>query len=572
MQRFVMKFTTVLVILLVEGIGAFVVGDLVEASMYGYGDVITYELVSNFKDFQDFPHLILKTAYLMSNQVISKVAIDIPIDTITIVPLDTNENPYLVNVIKECVFASEESIDGTAFEPDPNNQNLDPSSIDDGVCIVCRFTDEAGQVVAEGEKDLPNGYEGNNVPISINMFDPENPEVNNVRDIHDLQFEVQSLVLDFSNLDAGDQVTNQYISNGIEIFGYSKDSVNQNPPPTFNVHPLNLMIYDSTPHGGQDVDLEVNIGNILMIPHDDIVTGTPDPLGVAPAFNPNDSPNGGWQVFIFSPERFVNSLVFVDADRNNVLGMDVVTAYSAVNAAGNDCDDITDDVDNNTGLAPGDGIPDFLIAGPIQILNTGDQSKQTIVTMASAKTKCLKVQYMDSGAVAAINLGCPLPDDFENQYNPPPPPSGGYTEPQVIFFTSFEGYDEKNNWTFDSSRSDVQVDGPQDFNIFSENSNDPAFANSGLRYLGGRGDFDPGFAAYNREIDVSGFHDVEVSVWYSAEDTENADDFALYYKDGSSWQPIKVVPKTEHDLVGGQLSWTNVVKQIPDGINPHHLR
>jgi len=114
----------------------------------------------------------------------------------------------------------------------------------------------------------------------------------------------------------------------------------------------------------------------------------------------------------------------------------------------------------------------------------------------------------------------------------------------------------------------VQVDGPQDFNIFSENSNDPAFANSGLRYLGGRGEFDPGFAAYNREIDVSGFHDVEVSVWYSAEDTEDVDDFALYYKDGSSWQPIKVVPKTEHDLGGGQLSWTNVVKQIPDGINP----
>jgi hypothetical protein len=150
------------------------------------------------------------------------------------------------------------------------------------------------------------------------------------------------------------------------------------------------------------------------------------------------------------------------------------------------------------------------------------------------------------------NLGCPL---------------NGGNSPETIFSTGFEDTTEKSNWTFDSSRSGVASNGPQKLEILTTNSGDPANAHTGTKYLGGSGDFDPQFAAYNRSIDVSSYHSVQISLWYSNEDTETEDDYALYYKDGSNWIPIKVVPSSELNSSNGQTSWKNVITSIPDSVD-----
>ena len=139
--------------------------------------------------------------------------------------------------------------------------------------------------------------------------------------------------------------------------------------------------------------------------------------------------------------------------------------------------------------------------------------------------------------------------------------------PKVIFSTSFEDTAEKSNWNFDSSRSGVASDGPQKLEILTTDSGDPANAHTGTKYLGGSGNFDPEFAAYNRSIDVSAYHSVQISLWYSNEDTETEDDYALYYKDGSNWIPIKVVPSSELNSSNGQTSWKNVITSIPDSVD-----
>ncbi|MGQ0791632.1 MAG: hypothetical protein ACT4NJ_05325 [Nitrosopumilaceae archaeon] len=150
------------------------------------------------------------------------------------------------------------------------------------------------------------------------------------------------------------------------------------------------------------------------------------------------------------------------------------------------------------------------------------------------------------------NLGCPL--------------NGGNT-PETIFSTGFEDTTEKSNWKFDSSRSGVTSTGPQKLEILTSDSGDPANAHTGTKYLGGSGDFDPQFAAYNRSIDVSAYHSVQISLWYSNEDTETDDDYALYYKDGSNWIPIKEVPSSELNSSSGQTSWKNVITSIPDSVD-----
>jgi len=175
-----------------------------------------------------------------------------------------------------------------------------------------------------------------------------------------------------------------------------------------------------------------------------------------------------------------------------------------------------------------------------------------------------------------------FPDGFEGKYsvvfpslhNSPakkcpttPSPTSPPTETsKVIFSTSFEDTSEKYNWKFDSSRSDASSSKTK-LEILTTNNADPAKARTGTKYLGGSGDFDPKYAAYNRSIDVSAYHGVQISLWYSSEDTETDDDYALYYKDGSNWVPIKVVPSSELNTSSGQTSWKNVIASIPDSVD-----
>ena len=89
---------------------------------------------------------------------------------------------------------------------------------------------------------------------------------------------------------------------------------------------------------------------------------------------------------------------------------------------------------------------------------------------------------------------------------------------------------------------------------------------SGLYSIGGSGDFDPEFAAYNRTgLDVSGYTSVEISFWYSYKNTDNNDFLGLYYRDGSRWKPIFEI--TNPLMPGGQRSWAQILFSLPPSIS-----
>ena len=84
--------------------------------------------------------------------------------------------------------------------------------------------------------------------------------------------------------------------------------------------------------------------------------------------------------------------------------------------------------------------------------------------------------------------------------------------------------------------------------------------------IGGSGDFDPEFAAFNRtDIDLSGYSNVKISMWYSYKNTESNDFLGLYYRNGSQWKPIFEV--TNPQMVGGQSNWTQVLFDVPKSIS-----
>lgn len=103
-----------------------------------------------------------------------------------------------------------------------------------------------------------------------------------------------------------------------------------------------------------------------------------------------------------------------------------------------------------------------------------------------------------------------------------------------------------------------------DFDLRDSDDLDPR---TGTYSIGGTGDFDPEYAAFNRTgIDISDYTDVTVSVWYSYESTESEDEIGFYYLDGINWIPIfeELNPQIGD---GNQLEWTFAETQIPDSIN-----
>jgi len=90
---------------------------------------------------------------------------------------------------------------------------------------------------------------------------------------------------------------------------------------------------------------------------------------------------------------------------------------------------------------------------------------------------------------------------------------------------------------------------------------------TGIYSIGGSGDFDPDYALFNRTgIDISGYKNVNVSVWYSYKSTGSEDKVGLYYRDGSNL--VTVFEVLNPDIgVGNQLPWTHVEAQIPDHID-----
>ena len=253
------------------------------------------------------------------------------------------------------------------------------------LCLEIHFLDSGGVtnlhfecpdiILGRGQLDLPNGYDGSETVI-IPIPDEEMVKVGWLGGV---QIFIQSVILDFTGLADGEVLSDQYFDD-FDIWIEGKAC----PFGNCDVSDLvdrPLQVYNTNPPNGADPDLEVGLGNISIIPHDDNNNGVPD-------LPSNDSPHGGEQRFIFHTPRHVNSMIFVDADRGsngNVIGD--VTTYGNTDCTSNQ------------------------IGSPIDIISLGDGSTQILVTMNTDKVQCLKVAYRDSGGVASINLGCPLSTD-----------------------------------------------------------------------------------------------------------------------------------------------------------------
>ncbi|MFH1100577.1 MAG: hypothetical protein V1726_00875, partial [Methanobacteriota archaeon] len=102
-----------------------------------------------------------------------------------------------------------------------------------------------------------------------------------------------------------------------------------------------------------------------------------------------------------------------------------------------------------------------------------------------------------------------------------------------------------------------------EFTRFSSTDIDPRTPSYSI---GGTGDFDPDYAAFNRTgVDLSNYEDVIVSVWYSYKNTEATDFFGLYYYDNNAWFPIFEVADPE--MSGGQINWTHAEIDVPDSLD-----
>jgi hypothetical protein len=174
--------------------------------------------------------------------------------------------------------------------------------------------------------------------------------------------------------------------------------------------------------------------------------------------------------------------------------------------------------------------------------------------------RCIEFDYHDSGGITNIHLECPKP------FVP---------EKEMFFHDSFE--DESTIWDvwyMDWSRTTT----PHPNKIwFGQASAGEEGAHTGTYYLGGSGNIDdlddvdydgitnPAWAAKNRYIDISEYTDIWLSFWYSYDNTESNDEFAMYYKvDGGAWQEIFFIehPSTTNNQ---QVPWQFVEVGIPDG-------
>jgi hypothetical protein len=88
--------------------------------------------------------------------------------------------------------------------------------------------------------------------------------------------------------------------------------------------------------------------------------------------------------------------------------------------------------------------------------------------------------------------------------------------------------------------------------------------------LGGSGDFYPVYTLFNRtDIDLAGYQNVQLSIWYSYKDTNSNDFFGLYYKNNSLWDPIFEITNPAQS---GQKSWTQVIVTMPKTLDKLRLQ
>jgi hypothetical protein len=171
----------------------------------------------------------------------------------------------------------------------------------------------------------------------------------------------QDLLLDFAGLPKGTLLGEQYAGEGIHISG----NANQAGKPD------QLIVFDSNASGTRDPFMEVDIGNLAIIPEH-----LNDPNGDGLVDDPNNTQEGGVQIYEFDHVRTVESFVIVEIDH----GVQASQQAFAFDADGN-------------------------LIKQVPILIAGPGSVQTVQLDASGVSR-LEIRYRDSAGVTDIDLGC----------------------------------------------------------------------------------------------------------------------------------------------------------------------
>lgn len=169
---------------------------------------------------------------------------------------------------------------------------------------------------------------------------------------------VTSCNLDMSNLSNGEEIDNQFSSDGVTISANSNGS-----------YVDELIVFDTDLSGTRDSDLEVNIGNILIFPEN-----TTDNNNDGLYDYPDDQAVGGSICMTFNIAKTVKSFKFVDSENNQGR----VKCYDASNT----------------------------LLSTTTIANAGDGSVQT-VNVNTQGVKKMVITFTTSGGVTDFRFECP---------------------------------------------------------------------------------------------------------------------------------------------------------------------
>ncbi len=232
------------------------------------------------------------------------------------------------------------------------------------------------------DNDRSNGtiraYDENNVLItsvptpsgadaSVQVYDLDIPNVKKVvvtfadsRGITDVKFSCPppTCGVELDDFAHGQILTGLEIAPGVTVNAVSNTN-----------KPNEVIIFNSNVTGSNDPDLEVGIGNLLIIP-EDITDNSGDGL----VDNPDDSNVGGIMTFTFDRDRTVFSLTLVDNDRNNGW----VKAYD----------------ENNVQIKQ--------VSTP-----SGAEGSIQVIPINASGVRRLDVYYWDSRGVTNLLLDCP---------------------------------------------------------------------------------------------------------------------------------------------------------------------
>jgi len=163
-------------------------------------------------------------------------------------------------------------------------------------------------------------------------------------------------LISFDGFPHGTVLAEQYATVGVHV---SAEALNRRRDA--------VVVFDSGSVGTLDLDLEIGIGNLAIIPED-----VHDEDGDGLVDSPSDSYSGGTQVYTFDQDRKVLYVVVVDMDTQALQEIKTFDATGAEIA---------------TVLIPADG------GGSVQTIEVGAQG-----------VRQLKITYWASGAIAEICL------------------------------------------------------------------------------------------------------------------------------------------------------------------------